>query len=96
MKRSPSFPFTTSMRRFEDDSTIEVETFFAIHGTTIVFNTNLVESITLLPVTSSDSIWVRLNNQDGTCSDRLFSIINDRLCETPTLLPPTYMDNHTT
>lgn len=87
MKRKNTFPFTASMRRF-DDASGDVENFYTIHGTTVVFNSDLVDSFTMLPVVDSNSIGVRLHNQDGTCIDRLFSMVDDKLCEVPPTTPP--------
>ena len=71
--------FTTSMKPFDDDPF--VEHFFTIDGTMVVFNTKLVDSITVLGDIKTDHVAVRLNNHDGTCMDAQFSLVNGYVVE---------------
>ena len=76
-----AFPFTTSMKRFDDSLSLDVEEFYVIHNSMVTFNTNLVESISFLSPQNSQVFGVRLNNVDGTTLDRLFSVIDGRISE---------------
>ena len=95
MGNTTAIPFTTSMKQFEtNDTQFSVEQFYAISGTTVIFNTNLVDSITLL-TRNSKSVRLRQNNRDGTCIDRQFDIAWDRISEAlPFVTHPAVADAH--
>jgi hypothetical protein len=90
MSAQPAAPFTMSMKRFaDDDIPTSVENFYAISDTTVVFNANLVESVTVSPITPTE-VSVRINNHDGMCIDQAFYIVNDHVSDRlPSLIPVT-------
>ena len=87
-----SAQFTTTLRRFNDeDPVLGNETFYTISGTTVVFNSALVDSISILPNMHLNAYAVRLNNHDGTCFDKHFLVTGDYVSEAPV---PTKTSHH--
>lgn len=88
--------FTTSLKSFGiDHSPLSIETFFTIIDSTVVFNADLVDTITLLPTTmNTDVVDVQINNRDGTTYVKHFRVTENHVYEDDTLYQQTTTESH--
>lgn len=76
-----TIPFTLSMKRFVDeDDSQGTEMFFVVDGTTVVFDSNRVDT-TSITSAGEKTVAVRLNLLDGTHADLHFELTKNGIAE---------------
>ena len=76
-----TFPFTSSMKRFNDDDDSQgTERFFVVDGATVVFNSDRVDTTSITPI-GPKAVSVRLNLFDGTHIDTQFELTKSGISE---------------